>query len=52
VMSETQTVRHDPERLATVVIGVIDEQIARRASYMKFKPAPAVGERPETLRPE
>ena len=41
VISETQTVRHDPEKLAAVVIGVIDEQIAQRASYVKFKPAPA-----------
>ena len=51
VMSETQTVRHDPDRLAAVVIGVIDDQIANRASYVKFKPAPAVVERAETLRP-
>jgi 2-phospho-L-lactate transferase/gluconeogenesis factor (CofD/UPF0052 family) len=41
VISETQTVRHDPEKLAAVVVGVIDEQIAQRASYVKFKPAPA-----------
>jgi uncharacterized cofD-like protein len=39
VMSETQTVRHDPEKLAAVVIGIIDQQIAQRASYVKFKPA-------------
>jgi uncharacterized cofD-like protein len=51
VMSETETVRHDPEKLATVVVGIIDEQIARRASYVKFKPAPAATERPEPLRP-
>jgi uncharacterized cofD-like protein len=38
VISETQTVRHDPEKLAAVVIGVIDQQIAQRASYVKFKP--------------
>ena len=41
VISETQTVRHDPEKLAAVVIGVIDAQVAQRASYVKFKPAPA-----------
>jgi uncharacterized cofD-like protein len=41
VISETDTVRHDPEKLAAVVIGVIDQQIAQRASYVKFKPAPA-----------
>ena len=40
VISETQTVRHDPEKLAAVVIGVIDQQVAQRASYVKFKPAP------------
>jgi uncharacterized cofD-like protein len=39
VISETDTVRHDPEKLAAVVIGVIDQQIAQRASYVKFKPA-------------
>lgn len=37
VISETETVRHDPEKLAAVVIGVIDQQIAQRASYVKFK---------------
>jgi uncharacterized cofD-like protein len=40
VMSETQTVRHDSEKLASVVIEIIDQQIAQRASYVKFKPAP------------
>jgi uncharacterized cofD-like protein len=40
VISETETVRHDPEKLAAVVIGVIDQQVAQRASYVKFKPAP------------
>jgi uncharacterized cofD-like protein len=40
VISETQTVRHDPEKLASVVIGVIDQQIAQRASYVKFKSPP------------
>jgi uncharacterized cofD-like protein len=44
VISETDTVRHDPEKLAAVVIGVIDQQIAQRASYVKFKPAPAEAE--------
>jgi uncharacterized cofD-like protein len=42
VISETETVRHDPEKLAAVVIGVIDRQIAQRASYVKFKPAPGI----------
>jgi uncharacterized cofD-like protein len=44
VISETDTVRHDPEKLAAVVIGVIDRQVAQRASYVKFKPAPAEAE--------
>jgi uncharacterized cofD-like protein len=48
VISETQTVRHDPEKLAAVVIGVIDQQIAQRASYVKFK-APAEPEQTAPL---
>ena len=48
VMSETQTVRHDSEKLAQVVIDIIDQQIAQRASYVKFKPAEA-DERSEPL---
>jgi len=39
VISETQTVRHDPDRLAAVVVNIIDEMIAERASYVKFRPA-------------
>lgn len=35
VISETATVRHDPEKLGQVVIGVIDRAIAQRASYMR-----------------
>jgi uncharacterized cofD-like protein len=35
VISETATVRHDPEKLAQVVLGAIDRSIAQRASYMK-----------------
>jgi uncharacterized cofD-like protein len=35
VISETATVRHDPEKLAQVVIGIIDRAIAKRASYMR-----------------
>jgi uncharacterized cofD-like protein len=37
VISETQTVRHDPERLAAVVIGAVDEAVAERASYVRFR---------------
>jgi uncharacterized cofD-like protein len=35
VMSETQTVRHDPERLATTVVSIIDRAVADRATLMK-----------------
>ncbi|HEY5348241.1 MAG TPA: gluconeogenesis factor YvcK family protein [Candidatus Lustribacter sp.] len=44
VISETDTVRHDSEKLAAVVIGVIDQKVAQRASYVKFKAAPADAE--------
>jgi uncharacterized cofD-like protein len=49
VISETDTVRHDPEKLAAVVIGVIDQQVQQRASYVKFKPAPSESEPTVTL---
>ncbi|MEO6836046.1 MAG: gluconeogenesis factor YvcK family protein [Candidatus Tumulicola sp.] len=35
VISETETVRHDPDRLATTVIAVIDRAVADRATLMK-----------------
>ena len=45
VISETDTVRHDSDRLAAVVVGIIDESVAERASYVRFRtstgPAPA-----------
>ena len=34
VISETQTVRHDSDRLAAVVVGIVDEAVAKRASYV------------------
>jgi uncharacterized cofD-like protein len=40
VISETETVRHDSDRLAAVVVGIIDEAVAERASYVRFRPAP------------
>jgi uncharacterized cofD-like protein len=40
VISETDTVRHDSDRLAAVVVGIIDEAVAERASYVRFRPAP------------
>lgn len=36
VISETDYVRHDPAKLAGVVIGVIERAIAERASYVKM----------------
>jgi uncharacterized cofD-like protein len=35
VISETETVRHDPDRLATTVVGIIDRAVADRATLMK-----------------
>jgi hypothetical protein len=35
VISETATVRHDPDKLAHVVFGIIDGAIAQRASFVK-----------------
>ncbi len=38
VISETETVRHDSDRLAAVVATIIDEAVAERASYVRFRP--------------
>ncbi len=35
VISETDTVRHDPDRLAATVVGIIDRAVADRATLMK-----------------
>jgi uncharacterized cofD-like protein len=35
VISETQTVRHDSEKLAKVVIDILDRAIAQRASFVR-----------------
>jgi uncharacterized cofD-like protein len=35
VMGETDTVRHDPEKLATVVLGIVDRTVAERATLVK-----------------
>jgi uncharacterized cofD-like protein len=40
VISETENVRHDSVKLAAVVIGIIDEAVASRASYVKFRSTP------------
>ena len=39
VISETETVRHDSDRLAAVVVGIVDEAVAQRASYV-LRPSP------------
>jgi len=35
VISETVTVRHDPAKLASVVVGVIERSVAQRASFVR-----------------
>lgn len=35
VVSETMNVRHDPGRLASVIVALIDERVRARASYMR-----------------
>ncbi|MBV9440645.1 MAG: YvcK family protein [Candidatus Eremiobacteraeota bacterium] len=46
VMSETETVRHDPERLAAVVVGIVDDAVAARASYVRFRGTPTASTTP------
>jgi len=41
VISETQTVRHDPQRLADVVLKLIDEHVAKRSSFVRLSSPPA-----------
>ncbi len=41
VISETQNVRHDSDKLAAVVIGIVDEAVAERASFVKFRSSPS-----------
>jgi 2-phospho-L-lactate transferase/gluconeogenesis factor (CofD/UPF0052 family) len=47
VISETDTVRHDAERLAATVVGVVDRVVAERATLMKpasaYRRSPAAG---------
>jgi uncharacterized cofD-like protein len=42
VISETDTVRHDPQKLAEVVLKLIDDCIAERSSFVRLS-APPVG---------
>jgi len=37
VISETQNVRHDSEKLARVIMEIVDSTIAQRASFVKFR---------------
>ena len=41
VISETETVRHDPQQLADVVLRILDEWVAEHASLLRFAPAAA-----------
>ncbi|MEO6991202.1 MAG: uridine diphosphate-N-acetylglucosamine-binding protein YvcK [Candidatus Baltobacteraceae bacterium] len=42
VISETETVRHDPQQLADVVLKIIDESVAERASLLRFSSQPSI----------
>jgi len=47
VISETLTVRHDPSRLADVLLRLIDEHVARRSSFVRLSaPSPAPAKEP------
>ena len=47
VIGETETVRHDPEKLAGVVLGIVDRTVANRATLVKpasaYRRTPALG---------
>ena len=45
VMGETETVRHDPEKLAAVVLGIVDRTVAERATLVKLRPTAAAAGR-------
>jgi uncharacterized cofD-like protein len=47
VISETETVRHDPQKLADVVLKLIDDALAERASFVRISSTvPAAKETP------
>jgi len=46
VISETETVRHDPQKLAEVVLKLIDDTIAERASFVRLATQLPVKESP------
>jgi uncharacterized cofD-like protein len=41
VISETATVRHDPARLADVILKLIDEHVAQRSSFVRLPALPS-----------
>jgi len=41
VISETDTVRHDPQRLADVVLKLVDDYVAQRSSFVRLATGPA-----------
>jgi uncharacterized cofD-like protein len=41
VISETSTVRHDPQRLSDAVLKLIDEHVAQRSSFVKLSTPPS-----------
>jgi uncharacterized cofD-like protein len=47
VIGETDTVRHDPQKLAGVVLGIVDRTVANRATLVKpasaYRRTPALG---------
>ena len=45
VIGETETVRHDPEKLAAVVLGIVDRTVAERATLVKLRPSAAAAGR-------
>jgi 2-phospho-L-lactate transferase/gluconeogenesis factor (CofD/UPF0052 family) len=48
VISETQTVRHDPQKLAEVIVKIIDRFVANRSSLVRTTPqSPAPAPRPD-----
>ncbi len=49
VISETRNVRHDPQRLAEVVLRLIDEHVAHRSSFVRLSAPPNPKEPAGTL---
>ncbi len=48
VISESENVRHDPDKLAAVVVELIDDAIAQRATFLK-RAAPSPETRPANI---